>query len=280
MDSSTYRNAWIIIFAVGIGIFLLVAMKVSNVKGVIYGIPFAGVGLYLFFKGFDELNEKGLLEGTPVSNARSVAMGFCQVAGKTIPVKDKLVCAPFSQKQCVYCTWTIQEKHHGKNGSYWVDIKTGTLGGYFFLRDATGQVTVNAQSSSLEGLAEHDFEYPPKKEPEHIKAFLEQIRVSDSSFLGLFGRELKYVECCIEPDATLYVFGTAVPNDLPDQLTTPDGKSSDVLIQKGNQRYIISTRSEREIVSGFNNWSKIGIILGALFMLGGLAMIASALELL
>ena len=106
-------------------------MSDAGVKLFVFSLFGLGFGTILFFSGFKRYKEKKLIENTPTSKIRSIAMGRVEIAGKVLADKNHLIKSPFSNNDCVYCKWTVEEyKRSGKNSS-WVTVKTGVLGKYF-----------------------------------------------------------------------------------------------------------------------------------------------------
>ena len=101
-----------------------------------------GVGLYLFFVGFNRLREKWLVDNTPTSKIRSVAMGLAEVAG--IAVEKTLLISPLSQASCVYYEFRIQkETRDSKGNRSWQTVNSGCSTNYFYVKDTTGQILID-----------------------------------------------------------------------------------------------------------------------------------------
>ena len=60
-------------------------------------------GIFVFFKSFFKYKEKKMIENTPTSKVRSIAMGPVEVYGEVIENKSDLITAPFSGKRVGYC---------------------------------------------------------------------------------------------------------------------------------------------------------------------------------
>ncbi|HVN64116.1 MAG TPA: GIDE domain-containing protein, partial [Candidatus Binataceae bacterium] len=103
-------------------------------------------GIRSIVQGFKDINAEEEIEFTPVSNARSAAMGFVKLKG--IARFAELVESPFSKRSC--CWWLARLEVHGKGG--WNELigvdplKSQAL---FFLEDETGRVLVDARTMEI-----------------------------------------------------------------------------------------------------------------------------------
>lgn len=98
----------------------------------------AGIGLFiweLFFTG-----EKRVIEDTPTSKVRSVAMGFAELKGAAKP--RVMLISPYSNFPCIYYRYVVEvESHNGKHRTRRV-VKEGESGSSFYLDDGTGKILV------------------------------------------------------------------------------------------------------------------------------------------
>jgi hypothetical protein len=229
-------------------------------------------GMWLFFNGFLWLQQKRMIENTPTSKIRSLAMGNVEVYGEVLPQK-KMLKSPLLGKDCVYYDYRIQEEMHARDYTYWATIKKGQKAVEFMLRDSTGEVLVNTKGAKIEIPGEYEYLPQSGKIPERmIKYFIR----NDIRYKGLFGfnRQLRIVERNIEPKDKLYIMGTAGDNPYVED-TTAQKNEEDIMIQKGGVGtiYYISDRPEKEILKKLN-WKVLGGLLGgSVLTLGCLAII-------
>ncbi len=90
-------------------------------------------GVALCIAGFRSLRLKRLIENTPTSRIRSVAMGLAEVNG-VIGCRS-MVSAPFSGRPCA--CWNVDIAIRGRRNS-WTIVHRATSGHPFFLHDDTG----------------------------------------------------------------------------------------------------------------------------------------------
>lgn len=228
----------------------------------IFGIAGFFGGIYYFVKGLSWLKQKRLIENTPTSKIRSLAMGLVEIYGEVLPEKKNLLKSPFSQKDCVYCKYTIEEyRREGKN-SHWVTVKSAEKMAQFYLKDDTGTVLVDPRGARLE--IPMDFEFNSgwgKDPPESVKQFLKNNKMNFEDFLG-FNKTMRYREYIIEPGNNIYVMGTAGDNPFVD-LGNLAENSAGIMIQKGtiDKTYYISDRQEKQILNSLQ-WKVMGGVYG------------------
>lgn len=226
-------------------------------------------GAYLFFTGWRSLRKKRLIENTPTSKIRSLAMGLVEICGKVIPAQGKLIKSPFGRKECVYCRWKVQKWVSTKNGGYWDTFKKGDINNHFFIKDDTGYVLVDPKNCECElpiGSSYND------KLPAHIVEFLHKRAIKTEGWI--FNRRLRVVEHVLTPGEEVYVLGTCADNPF-----VADGSakrnSDDLMICKGKKddMFFISCKTERELLKRLRGSCKIQLFGGPALMLGCLTVI-------
>jgi hypothetical protein len=222
----------------------------------VYSFVGLGVGVYLFFKGFTWLREKRLIENTPTSKIRSLAMGRVEIFGKVVAEAKKKIKSPFSGADCVYCKWTIEEYRSQGKSSRWVIVKEGVETNHFNLRDNTGKVLVDPKGSQLD--IPVDFE--SKKLTEPIKKYLDGEAIKYKSWLG-FNKSLRFREYYLAPGDEVYVMGSAGDNPFVED-GSAQNNVDDIMIQKGKSDfYYISDKPETAVLKKFK-WKVLGGFLG------------------
>lgn len=227
-----------------------------------YGLIGFFAGLYLFFSGLLSLKRKMLIENTPTSKIRSLAMGLVEVYGEVVPTQGKILKSPFSNTDCVYCKYTIEEYRSSGKSHYWAVVNSGEYGTYFFLRDDTGVVLVNPTGAEVD--IPMDFEYDSslgKDPPEQVKQFLRSNGLSFEGFLGI-NKTMRYREYLIVPREKLYVMGTAGDNPFVEDATAVQGVA-DIMIPRGGHEkiYYIADKPEKLVLAGLN-WKVTGGVYG------------------
>ena len=244
-------------------------------NGLIVGLFMFLIGIALFAVGLYFYKKKQLIADTPTSKIRSIAMGLVEIFGTVIPLKERLFRSPFTDKECVYYQFTIEEYRSSGKNSHWVTIKKGEQRGLFYLKDDTGRVLIDPTGAKIE--ARRDFEYQSglgKDPPEQVIRFLAANNLAHEGFFGL-NKTMRYQETIIVPDETLYIMGTAGENPLKREAT--ENHVDSIMIQKGKyeKQYYISDKSEKQILKnlailtyGIWGFGIVLIIVGAILFFG------------
>ncbi len=249
----------------------------SNIFG--YSIIGFFAGLYLFFSGLLSLKRKMLIENTPTSKIRSLAMGLVEVYGEVVPAQGKILKSPFSNSDCVYCRYTVEEYRSSGKSHYWAVVNSGEYGTYFFLRDDTGVVLVSPTGAEVDIPMDSEYDSSLGKDPpEQVKTFLKSAGIG---FEGLFGinKTMRYLEYLIAPRDKLYVMGTAGDNPFVEDATAVQGVA-DIMVQRGGKEniYYIADKPEKRVLDDLK--SKVyGIYIGAALSVACLFIILKYLNL-
>jgi hypothetical protein len=133
------------------------AMNIGNLDfGLAVG--FFG-GIVAFFQGFRAYSKSRLLQDTPDTPIRSIAMGFVRIHGKA--KSDQLVTSPVTHTPCCYYAVEIRKwerRTDSGSDSYGADEERGLWshygaeagGGWFYLEDSTGRVLVNPHGAQYQ----------------------------------------------------------------------------------------------------------------------------------
>jgi len=221
-------------------------------------------GAVLFFLGFRWLKRKRLIEGTPTSKVRSLAMGLAEVNGKVVKGAEILK-GPLSQKDCVYYKYTVEEYRRSGKNSHWVTIEQVEKGVHFFLEDDTGAVLVDPARAEVDV----PIELETYNKPDFFRM---SINILPGFNLPFGEQKRRYKEWNIEANDSLYILGIAGDNPFIEEGSAATGVM-DVMMQKGDSDYYISNKSEKDVLKSLTWKSFGGIFAGAALMLGGLALI-------
>lgn len=142
----------------------------------------------LFYLGFQRLRLKRIIENTPTSKIRSIAMGFVEVHG-TARRKYALV-SPMTQIACIYYRLTRYKRNHKNNWVVSSIISSGHVP--FWLEDETGRISIDPRTAEVS--AGHR---------------QESIGEDSVAFGGFSSSGEKWVEEIIYDGALVYVLGEA-----------------------------------------------------------------------
>lgn len=225
-------------------------------------------GIYFFIKGFAWLKQKKLIEDTPTSKIRSIAMGVVEIYGKVLPLKT--LKSPFSDKECAYYRYTIEEyKSRGKSSS-WVTLKKEDKMVPFYIKDETGKVLIEPAAAEIDIPYDNQYDSGVGRDPpDNVAKFLKANGMDFENFFG-FNKKMRYTEYMIEPSDKLYVFGTATTKDSLKiayesgsfgKTETGLNNEDSIMIYKGKNIYYISDKPEKDILTSFK-WKVIGGLFG------------------
>jgi hypothetical protein len=126
--------------------------------GLVVGF-FLGIGA--FFQGFRVYSKVRVLDDTPETPIRSIAMGFVRIHGKA--KSDKLVTSPVTHTPCCYYAVEIvkcEETPRSRTTFYgqdeeadrgvWMHHAAEADGDWFYLEDSTGRVAVNPRGAQFQ----------------------------------------------------------------------------------------------------------------------------------
>ena len=242
------------------------------VQFLVFGVILTLCGIILFIWALIGFRKKRLIEHIPTSKIRSIAMGLVEIYGEVVPEKDNDLKSPFSDKDCVYYKYHIDELQSTGKSTHWVTIKKGGEWRYFYLKDDTGMVLVNPHDAKIDIPVDYVFKSSMGKDPPYtVKRFLQKENVAFEGFLFGINKTMRYTEYFIEPKDKLYIMGTATDNPFVKEASAVKGVE-DVIIQKGKHEkfYYISDKHEREILNNLTLRVICGFVFGFLCIILGL----------
>jgi len=191
------------------------------------------VGIVIYVIAFHFLKIKHLIQNTPTSKIRSLAMGFAEACGKVIPLENGLFMSPFSNQQCVYYRYTIEEYRSSGKSSAWITIKKDERQNKFFIRDDTGKVLVDPNNATIDISKSNVYNSSLGKDPPYnVIRFLETQNISFEGPLFKMNRRMRYTEYLIKPNDTLYIMGTVEDNPFVQDASVVEGVD-DMVFTKG-----------------------------------------------
>jgi hypothetical protein len=243
----------------------------------ISGVAFVS-GLTMFVRGFRVWRERRLIQNTPSSHIRSMAMGLVEINGVVEP--RSMVSAPFSNHPCVF--WEVDIATRSRNG--WRTVHRNVSGHPFFISDGTGAALVYPQGAECKlrpGVEEvcNGPLLPP--------CYAEYLREQSLPLLNIMSvGQMRFRERLIEDGERAYILGTAMPRphavELSDgeamRATGTDGRSTRLatldgamvgVVRRGENEhtFIISQESERALALDLGIQSMAQLIGGPLLSL-------------
>lgn len=238
----------------------------------------AGFGVFWFFRGFRVLRNKRLIENTPTSKCRSVAMGLAEVAGRA--VGQQTVPSPIGKLPCFCSQVKVERYQRSGKSSRWVEVHKETVGLVFQIEDDTGRVKVDPAGAELDIPCE--LEYSTEAGLASLLGLtlkrMNEARVSSNAIPGLFESycrsqgvgwrgPMRFFESNLCPGDTVYVLGSA------EELPGVADEQERVIIRKGKHHpwFFIAESGEKALLEKFGRHALLHILGGAalsLFCIG------------
>lgn len=176
----------------------------SNIQITVLATVALFSGPILFFRSFRDLTVRRLIQNTPTTPIRSMAMGIAEVNGIVSP--RSIARAPFSGRPCVF--WDIDIATQRRRGA-WTIVHRNQSGQPFHLDDETGRALVypkGARCTVRHGTEEICLGISV---PECYSNYMKEQRLALSVFWRLGA--LRFRERILEEGQKVYVLGTAEP---------------------------------------------------------------------
>jgi len=227
------------------------------------------IGIVLLILALIPFKRKRLIENVPTSKIRSIAMGLVEIYGEVVPEGGNILKSPFSQNDCVYYKYRIDELRQSGKNSHWVTIKKGLDYRNFYLKDETGMVLVDPHDANIDIPADNVFNSSLGKDPPYeVKQFLNNENIDFEGRLFGINKTMRFYEHFIGLKDKLYIMGTAADNPFVREASAVKGVE-DIIIKKGENEKIfyISDKSENVLLK------RLRIIVTSLFVFGILLII-------
>jgi hypothetical protein len=157
-------------------------------KGFSSGIISGTLALGLYFWAFHRLKLKRLMENTPTSKIRSIAMGMVEIKGTAR--RQYALISPMANLACVYYRLTRYKRD--KNNNLVVSSIASSGQVPFWVEDETGRIAILPEGASV---------LPENK--------LESMDDASTALSGFYNSDEKWVEEIIYDGALIYVLGEA-----------------------------------------------------------------------
>jgi hypothetical protein len=230
-----------------------------NISIIIGGL----IALVCLIAAFRFLHKKRLIDDMPTSKTLGVFIGLAELKGTAEsdqPLASYLAAAP-----CVLYRWKIEEHwsrtttsvgpkgvpttHHE---SGWTTVAKDEQITPFYLKDDTGIIRIVPQGAEIQDKEIYNKTFKRSDPLYFNKGPAKEIANSD--------HERRFVETAILLHANLYVMGQSRERE--------DIVAAEIAKDKNCPLFLISTRTEKQISSGFGIWFWVLIILGLLALSG------------
>lgn len=181
-----------------------------HLQGSLFALGLSLAGPAAMVLGFRALRIKRLLDDTPTSRIRSMAMGVVELNGQV--AERSRVAAPFSGRPCAYWEIEIQTRSaNRRNNSLrsWSTVHRNRSGHPFFVRDASGVALVYPQGADVKMPFGVDEETHGFGVPDLYQQYMEAQGLGMRHLWAL--GPMRFRERVLEEGANVFVFGRAFP---------------------------------------------------------------------
>lgn len=219
---------------------------------------------------FVNYRKKRLIDDLPTSKALGVFIGVTELKG-TAESEEPLT-SYLAEKKCVYYRWqveehwsrTVTETHRDSRGrthirtrteSGWKNVAGGEKARPFYLKDDTGIIRIVPEKAKIHG--ERVFaETVGRENPLYFgKGPAHEVANSD--------HRRRFLETIIPLHASIYVVGQARERQ--------DSVAAEIAYDQSCPLFLISTRTEKQISTGYGRWFWFFLVAGLALLLGGIA---------
>lgn len=227
-------------------------------------------GAALLAYGFRELRRKRLLEDTPTSKVRSMAVGLVELHARAFVGGGAPLEAPFSGQPCCWYEYKVEEYRRQGKSSHWVTLLRGSAPSAVWVGDDTGQALVDLAGAEVDVPVTFQSESGlGRSPPPRVQQFLAANHAAWQGFV--FNKTMRYTEHAMQPGHDLYVMGTAAPAPAPPAGGPPTART-DVVLRKGREGVLLlSTKSEAQLDRRYGGLAAGCVALGGLLVVGVLA---------
>lgn len=238
------------------GVDLVLAISID---GVLVLLVLFGLGLVLIYSGFNEYRVGRLIRDTATETVRGAAVGRTELEG-TVKAAGMVLRQPFTDGDCVYATYQIQEEREDSDGdTTWATLDQDTWVTEFVLDDGTGEILVDPSVSAKYEISDSNTSTVTVPEggsaPAAVAEFLEQGTDVDPSS----DRRRRFTQAVIPPGETVYVLGGAHVQD------DAEGREEKALVVRqdaGSDRFVISDMTEESLTSTLSRRAPLQILFG------------------
>lgn len=230
----------------------------------IFGLVMVGLGGFLIWKGLKARATKKLVTDTKTSQVGRLVPGLVEVKGR-IRCEGAPLTSPMTRKPCVLFRFHVEEhRRSGSNkNSSWQTVINDVRAAGCVLSDGTGDVRLNlTEAELLLNPDTHAKSGTFNDAAGDIEATLAQYGQSSKGFI--FNKAMRYTETVLEPGDAVYALGTASSH-----------AAGGYQLSKSSSIFVVSDRTEAEVVKHFVRWELGGMFGGGLLAVAGLGVAAA-----
>jgi hypothetical protein len=202
---------------------------------IIIGLIVTGIAAYFLIMALRRYN---LILKTETTQIRYIRRGFFEVKGKIVSLSDLLI-SPYSEKNCVYYNFRVDQKRGSGKQSSWVNMVNDVKTTRFGIDDGTGVAIIDMEGADLVLRTDTNsrsgfFNVADDRQ----KSVLEKYNQSNRGWF--FEKTLRYSETFLEPGDELYLLGETFDAD--------DGMP---VFRRTGLPLLVSDKSENELLKKY-----------------------------
>ena len=222
------------------------------------------VGLILIAVGRRKGALKSTIDATMTTAVRDLMEGqHAEIKG--VASCDQPLTPPYSEIPCVHYSYKLQRRERSSSSSgstsyTWRTIDSGSAQVPFSLTDTTGTVTVDPEGAAMDASIVVKRPVKPGDPTKGIPEGLLKTIVTAAAAMAQSPHRVEVRAVTLNQD--LYVLG--------DVLRGPDGE---LRVGKGANKFLISTKSEEQLVRSIGRMSMLLYFLGSAMVIGGMVIL-------
>lgn len=198
----------------------------DNLFGIGVAFLLLAGGLFLFLLGFLHVYDRRLIENTPTSKCRAVALGPVELAGRV--AASKPLASLIAQLPSVFSRVCIEQLRQRGRSQQWVTVHKQEFKLAFYVDDGTGKVKVDPHGAEIQLLPDVLYSTEQDSAQWNQRALDRSYELKDSRTLNELLRDYcarrgitldaptRFTETNLSPGDPVYVLGTAAEQPPPD----------------------------------------------------------------
>jgi hypothetical protein len=205
-----------------------------------------------------------LMLATEASNVGALTEGPCEIQGRIESI-DSAFTSPWTQQQCVYCQFFVEElRRSGGKSSTWYSIINDVQKQSFKVTDPSGSVEIDPDEAKfdLKSVAHEQIGLLSGDASSKLQTLLKDRDIETTNRIS---RELRCSEKVLTTGDTVYVFGEAKRVD------------EKLVICWGDMPLIVTDDGERKVEEGYSKSARGWMIATIILMVIALAFIVAGI---
>ena len=185
-----------------------------------------------------------LIRDVPTTPIGEIEEGLIEVKGTVSALSAELI-SPLTRSHCVYFRFVVKEKKSSGKNSYWRTVVDDQQYATCLIEDESGGCEVDLSQSKLLLAVDHHCRSGTFNDaPPELEATLAEYGRTSHGLV--FNKTMRYEETVLEVGDNMYVLGDAVARD-----------GEFTLITKGDSEFIVSDKSERELLARYSLYATL-----------------------